>query len=248
MKLHLLGTTGYHPNNIRHTACYMIPEAGLVLDAGTGFFRVREFVQDELDVFVTHAHLDHIVGLTFLFDVIYGRTMKRVTVHGRAADLDAIQTHLLAPALFPVKLPIEYRPIPSVVPLKHGGTLTHFTLEHPGGAIGYRLDFPQGSLAYVSDTVARRDAEYVEAIRGVDWLVHECYFPDAMSEWAVKTGHSWTSAVAQVAKKAEVKRLILVHLNPYSDDQDPVGLDVARSIFPDAELGYDGMVVPLWPS
>ena len=33
MKLHLLGTTGYHPNARRHTACLMLPEQGIVLDA-----------------------------------------------------------------------------------------------------------------------------------------------------------------------------------------------------------------------
>ncbi len=55
MKLHLLGTTGYHPNNIRHTACFMIPEAGLVFDAGR-LFRLRPLLQgDELDVYLTHA-------------------------------------------------------------------------------------------------------------------------------------------------------------------------------------------------
>ena len=42
MKILLLGTAGYHPSETRHTACVMLPEAGIVLDAGTGFFRVRE--------------------------------------------------------------------------------------------------------------------------------------------------------------------------------------------------------------
>ena len=49
----------------------MLPEVGVVLDAGTGFYRVREHLRtSELDVFLTHAHLDHVVGLTYLFDVV----------------------------------------------------------------------------------------------------------------------------------------------------------------------------------
>ena len=42
MKLLLLGTSGYHPSEQRQTACLMLPEVGIVLDAGTGFFRVRQ--------------------------------------------------------------------------------------------------------------------------------------------------------------------------------------------------------------
>ena len=76
MKLVLLGTTGYHPNDERQTACFMLPEQGIVLDAGTAMYRVRDqLVTPELDIFLTHAHLDHIVGLTFLFDVIYDKPM-----------------------------------------------------------------------------------------------------------------------------------------------------------------------------
>ena len=71
MQLHLLGTTGYHPNARRHTACLMLPEQGIVLDAGTGMFRVRSRLKTrELDIFLTHAHLDHVVGLTYLFDTL----------------------------------------------------------------------------------------------------------------------------------------------------------------------------------
>ena len=40
MKLVLLGTTGYHANDRRQTACFMLPELGVVFDAGTGLYRV----------------------------------------------------------------------------------------------------------------------------------------------------------------------------------------------------------------
>ena len=61
MKLHLLGTAGYHPTQRRHTACLMLPEVGLVLDAGTAMFRIRDLIQTRhLDIFLTHTHLDHV--------------------------------------------------------------------------------------------------------------------------------------------------------------------------------------------
>ena len=71
MRLILLGTTGYHPNDRRHTPCLLLPECGVMLDAGTATYRAGEYLTGpELDIFLTHAHLDHVVGLTYLFSVM----------------------------------------------------------------------------------------------------------------------------------------------------------------------------------
>ncbi|MBX7072761.1 MAG: MBL fold metallo-hydrolase [Pirellulales bacterium] len=243
MKLILLGTTGYHPNDRRQTACLMLPEVGILLDAGTALYRARDYLATpELDIFLTHAHLDHIVGVTFLFDVFFERSIERCTVHGAAEHLAAVREHLLAPALFPAAPPCDYAVLASpTVRLASGGRLTHFLLDHPGGAVGYRLDWPGHSLAYVTDTTARADAPYVDQLRGVDLLVHECYFPDEQREWAETTGHSHTSAVAELARAAGVGRLVLVHVNPLSEADDPIGLAAARRIFPRVEIGEDRM-------
>jgi len=215
-----------------------------MLDAGTATYRAGRYLQTPtLDIFLTHAHLDHVIGLTYLFDVLRVHPLERVTVHGEAAKLAAIDQHLFAELLFPQKPPYQSRPIEQNLPLAKGGRLTYFHLEHPGGVIGYRLDWSGHSLAYITDTTAAADAEYVAKIGGVDLLVHECYFPDAQAAWAKKTGHSCTTAVAEVARQADVKRLVLVHLNPLATGGDPIGLNVARAIFPATEIGMDLMEV-----
>ena len=210
MMLVLLGTAGYHPSERRHTACMMLPELGIVLDAGTGMFRLRDrLATDTLDIFLTHAHLDHVVGLTYLLGLLHGRDMRRVTVHGEAAKLDALRRHLFAEQVFPIAPVAEFRPLSDEVELPGGGRMTHFPLVHPGGSVGYRLDWPGRSLAYVTDTTAAPDAAYFDHIRGVNLLVHECNFPDEKRDFAALTGHSHTSAVASLAKAADVGRLVL---------------------------------------
>lgn len=245
MKLLLLGTTGYHPNDRRQTACLMLPEQGVVLDAGTAFYRVGEHVAtDSLDVFLSHAHLDHSVGLTFVFDVRAERPdLGRVTVHAEPAKIDAIRTHLFAQLLFPVMPPLEFAPLAAEVRLRDGGRLSHFPLKHPGGSVGFRLDWPDRSLAYVTDTVASPSAAYVEKIRGVDLLVHECYFGDDSPDQAELTGHSCLSQVARVAAAAGVGRLVLVHVNPLVRNDNEVDLKRTREIFADAVLGTDRMEI-----
>lgn len=242
MKLVLLGTSGYHPNDRGHTPCMVLPECGIVLDAGTGIYRLGSYLQtSELDIFLTHAHLDHTVGLTYLHNVVRVHPLERITVHGQKEKLAAIDEHLFAEALFPKKPAMEFRPLEQRLPLAGDGCLTHFPLEHPGGGLGYRLDWPGHSMAYVTDTTASPQAGYLEKIGGVDLLVHECYFSDQKPDWAERTGHSCTTPVAQLARQAGVGRLVLVHLNPLATEQDPLGLDVARAIFPNTRLGEDLM-------
>jgi ribonuclease Z len=242
VKLVLLGTTGYHPNDLRHTPCLVIPELGIVLDAGTSLYRLREHLRTEnLDIFLTHAHLDHVIGLTFLLGVLHGTSVKKVRVYGEAEKLAAVREHLFARLLFPVPLDAELCPLVGPVDLPQGGRLTWFPLIHPGGSVGFRLDWPGHSLAYVTDTTAEPGAAYVEHIRGVDLLVHECYFDDGQARFARATGHSSTSAVAQVAQEAGVRRMVLVHLNPMIAEHDPIDVDAARRIVPATELGVDGM-------
>jgi ribonuclease BN (tRNA processing enzyme) len=239
MEVHFLGTTGYHPNDQRHTLCVMLPELGIVLDAGTAFFRVRDRIQTpEIKIFLSHAHLDHVIGLSFLFDVLH---QKSATAHlyAQREKLAAIESHLFAETLFPVRPPFTSHPLsdrsvarpvgtasdrpPAAAALGSGGRLQlncgtglqWFPLVHPGGAIGFRLDLPGGrSLAYVTDTTASPDANYLPWIRGVDLLIHECYFDDGCEDLAQLTGHSCLSPVLGVARAVAARRVALVHLNP----------------------------------
>lgn len=247
MQLVFLGTGGYHPNERRHTASLLLPDIGVALDAGTGFFRVQKSIRcSTLDVFLTHAHLDHICGLTFILVPLLRGDLDRVRVFGSEETIHAVQTHLLANELFPVEPDFEWhvldgRILDSSVPLPEGGRLTWAPLQHPGGSVGYRLDWVGKSLAYITDTTA--PGCYADFVRDVDVLIHECYFPDDLDDWAIKTGHSSSSNVARLAKDANVKCLYLIHVDPQRPDDDPVGIEGIRAIFPNAHLAEDLMEI-----
>lgn len=245
MKLILLGTTGYHPNDRRHTACFLLPEIGLMFDAGTAIYRASKYLQTPtLDIYLSHAHLDHCFGLTVLFDLYAERPeLKQVTCYAEPEKIAAIDEHLFSELLFPVKPPFTMKPLPREATVGGGGRLTHFPLKHPGGSVGYRIDWPDRSIAYVTDTIAAEDAPYIEKIRGVDLLVHECYFDDDDPERADLTGHSCLTPVAKVAKAAGVGKLLLVHINPQMKDDSELNVAVAKAIFPNTVVGVDWMEV-----
>jgi ribonuclease BN (tRNA processing enzyme) len=252
MRIQFLGTGGYHPNDRRHTACVMLPELGVLFDAGTSFFRVPERLKtDTVQIFVSHAHLDHIVGLTyFLVPLLHG-TVRRARVYANGPTLDAVRGHLFDQRVFPVWPDYEYLDVSTADGLDvPGGMVTHHPLlSHPGGSTAYRLDLrgdarrPARSMAYVTDTMV--DGTYTEFIRGVDLLIHECNFNDEMAEWCERTGHSHTSQVAELAGDAGVGRLMLIHVDPVLGSDDPLDIEVARAIFPQTELAEDLMEVEL---
>jgi ribonuclease Z len=227
MKLHCLGTAGYHPSATRQTSCYFIPEANLMLDAGSGLFRIEKLLdQEEISVLLSHSHLDHVIGLTFFLDYIAITPLRKIHVYGERKKLEAIQQHLFNELLFPIVPPIEWHALEDCGPdfELNGARCRWFPLVHPGGSVGYRIDWPALSLAYITDTTATPNSPYWSEIQGVDWLIHECNFSDEWVDLAIKTGHSWTSAVLENVAKAGIPRLIISHINPLADESDPLGM------------------------
>jgi ribonuclease BN (tRNA processing enzyme) len=220
----------------------MLPELGVVLDAGSGICRIAEYVQTErLEIFLSHAHLDHVAGLTYLVNILPREVLEKTHVRGGAAKLAAVREHLFAELIFPVAPRFRFAPLAGPCALPGGGTLTHFPLQHPGGSLGFRLDWPRRSLAYITDTTASVDADYIDQIRGVDLLVHEAYFAENRDNLPAVTGHSELLSVAEVASAAEVGRLILVHMDPQVDAESAFDLAAARRVFARTELGVDRM-------
>jgi len=93
------------------------------------------------------------------------------------------------------------------------------------------------SYAFCSDTVY--DESLAEKIKNVDVLYHESTFLETETDLAVKTKHATAKQAAMVAKKANVKTLMLGH---YSTRYKSIALfkEEASTIFPNVVLADDG--------
>jgi ribonuclease Z len=81
------------------------------------------------------------------------------------------------------------------------------------------------------------------AAKGADLLIHEATFSEEDRARARETGHSTAREAANLARDAEVHRLVLTHISPrYNRDATEL-LDEARSVFPETSIARDGMVV-----
>jgi ribonuclease Z len=258
MKLIMLGTGGLIPTDAAQTACYFLPEVGVLLDAGTGLYRINRYLQtDDIDVYLTHGHGDHTNGLVWLFASFLVKQIQSSPVAvdetnisekvARANQLlHAVRVHATQTAMDFLSTGYEpygmnWRLLESTESLPAGGSITWFPTGN-ADEVGFRLDWPGHSLAYVTDAVARADATYIDSIRGVDVLLHDCNGPDRLAKLMARISHSSTSEVARVAALAQVQRVYLVHSNPlgWSIEEDLVE---ARKIFPAIQIGVDEMEI-----
>jgi len=131
----------------------------------------------------------------------------------------------------------------------HGVKIQHYHLLKKGedvtdenGKLIRSIDYtlpgePSKSYAFCSDT------RYFEAIlpvvQEVDLLYHEATFTEEFRDRAKATMHSTASDAANIAKQAEVKKLIMGHISARYED-GVVHEEEAQQIFQNSEVVLDG--------
>lgn len=93
------------------------------------------------------------------------------------------------------------------------------------------------SYAFVSDTA--KNLQIVKYIKGVDLLYHEATFADEGKKRAKQTGHSTARQAGEIAREAQVKKLIIGHFSNRYKKLDEL-LEQAREEFPETYLAVDG--------
>lgn len=101
---------------------------------------------------------------------------------------------------------------------------------------------PPRKYAYCSDTAYSSDI--IPYIANANVLYHEATFAENESRRAQETFHSTARQAAEIAKAANVKKLIIGHFSSRYNEPDEL-LKEAVSIFPETELANEGMIIDL---
>lgn len=99
---------------------------------------------------------------------------------------------------------------------------------------------PPRRYAYCSDTIYL--PSIIEQIKGVDLLFHEATFAEDAAPRAKETYHTTATQAAQIARDAEVKKLLIGHFSARYEDES-VFLKEAQAVFPDVQLAKETLCV-----
>jgi ribonuclease Z len=97
---------------------------------------------------------------------------------------------------------------------------------------------PGKSYVFCADT--KYDETLVPHILNADMIYHETTYLDALQERAADRFHSTSKQAALIAKKANVKKLLIGHFSSKYDTLEEFEQE-ARAVFPNTELALEGV-------
>jgi len=224
MKLTVLGCSGGIGSG-RHTTCLMVDD-DVLIDAGSGLTTLDFEQLVKIDhVFLTHAHLDHVLGLPLLLDSVGDLRGTPVTVHALPEVLEVLSTHLFNWQLWPDfrKIPSEEAPWLRFAPLGlgeafilRGRTFRPLPVNHVVPACGLHVATASGSLVFSGDTT--HSAPFVAALNAIPDLRHliiETSFENELVEIAKASKHHWPDSLAAELNGLSARPEVwITHLKP----------------------------------
>jgi phosphoribosyl 1,2-cyclic phosphodiesterase len=248
VKVRFWGTRGSiatpGPETMRYggdTSCVevsSVPGHTLVLDAGTGIRRLGEAIGPdirEVDILLSHLHLDHIVGLGF-FGPLF-RPEVAVRIWAQPSSFVSLLERLgryLSPPLFPVRVRdlgahVELRETPFGTFQCGPFEISAEPVIHPDPALGFRVSEDGVALAYIPDHEPAlggpgfgRAGEWTSGWtigRDADLLIHDAQYTTSEYADRVGWGHSAVSDTVAFAEVVGARRLALFHHDPGHGDE-----------------------------
>jgi phosphoribosyl 1,2-cyclic phosphodiesterase len=229
----------------------------LILDSGTGIRRLGASLDGaasaRIDILLSHLHLDHLEGLGFFAPLWEAGT--ELHIWGPPSPTRSLSDRIsqyLSPPLFPVRLAevparVQLHDTPSEPWTLGSATIRAQQIIHRGPTVGYRIEDGGRSLAYLTDhepalavDLSAVDPGWVsgfEVASGADVLIHDCQYTEEEYPARAGFGHSSTEHVADFARLAGARRLLLFHHDPnHSDDELESLCDRVRELWTDGSV------------
>lgn len=230
MRIKVLGCSGGVGPDLRTTS--LLVDEEILIDAGTGVGDLSLSEMRRIErVYLTHAHLDHVCGLAFMADNLFGEVQRPIQVMASADTLRTIRTHLFNWQLWPdfselpsVEAPlVVFRELERGVlePLGGGRRLQAFEVLHTVPAVGYALSSATGVFAFSGDTGACDSMwSYLNTLPRLDWLMIDIAFPDEQAELGKVARHYTPALLGRELRKLRHRpELLLTHNKPGCEEQ-----------------------------
>ncbi len=245
MKIIFLGTNGWYSTETGNTACVLVDasEYYIIFDAGDGIHKLDEYITSNKPIylFLSHFHLEHIVGLHILNKFKFEQD---INIYGQEGTRRFLNSLIKRPFSAPFKdLAVKVK----ITELSEGIHKVPFPvvskfLLHADPCFGYRVSLDNKTITYCTDTGICSNS--LELSRNAHVLIHECALKSGQlnNSWP----HTNAQQAAELAKEANVGQLILSHFSAaiYGTIADRIQVEgEARKIFHNTVAAIDRMEI-----
>lgn len=232
MKIEILGCSGGMGQG-EFTTCIRIDDK-LLIDAGSGLGNLSQSEMLEIrQVFLTHAHLDHVCFLPLLLDNLFEQLHSPVDVFALPEVVSVLQMHMFNWKIWPdfTCLPSSKNPVLRFnnISLGHevdlqGYKVTAIHAQHVVPACGYRLESIDSKKVFCFSGDTIYDDAVVKAydhMGPIGCLMLECAFPNRLQDVATKSRHltpqTLSKLILSLQKRPE--KILISHLKPAFRDE-----------------------------
>ena len=115
---------------------------------------------------------------------------------------------------------------------------------HPGGSLGYKLTINDLNLVFCTDVEHLENMTEIisEFAKGADLLAYDSQYYFKEYDTKIGWGHSCREIALEIAHKAKVKELHLIHHDPMRTDADLREIEgLAKKEFPNVMVSREGL-------
>ncbi|MCK5268689.1 MAG: MBL fold metallo-hydrolase [Spirochaetes bacterium] len=220
-----------------NTACVYIKadDTHLIFDMGSGIKRLgtdlltKEFGRnsDNLNIFVSHTHWDHIQGLPFFVPAyLEGNTINIYSPLNNLKECLEMQQYT---QFFPVSMEELGSNIIINKMLVHkkykigNCEVSSIKLNHPNSSYAFKVEYNGKKIVYATDSEFNEQSldyykECIEFFEGTDVLIFDSQYTSKESFEKLHWGHSSANTAIDIGLKSKAKSIAFFHHEPnYTD-------------------------------
>lgn len=220
-----------------HTVCVsaLWGDHLVIFDTGSGLYNLGQwvFAQDrilKISIFVSHYHMDHIVGYPF-FGPAWNKNYSIDVYGGNLENLGGVEhffTKTICHPIFPISLKImaadmRYHDIAAgqTISLSDELSVVPLALNHPGGSLGYKLISPKGSVCYITDhehKIGEVNQPLIDFTHKSKLTIYDSTYDDDTFAPKLGWGHSTWQEALRLQKAAQIEQMAIFHHDPSATD------------------------------